>query len=189
MIAQGALLPSSHPPPHSHPSCLQHVQPIGLKPPRMEATTWSGKSYDFYSWLASTTHVFTFSNCHNTAKTQIMLQAMLLDKRGSFFNITDWNKFKNKLINDFGNVTAYRCEVQCQFNHSPRSDSMKELVDVLAPKVQQLVTTLNCLAIFHPTNKLLNLTLTPALNKAIISAPSFCHPPSIPCQSERFPLQ
>ena len=45
---------------------------------------------------------------------------------------------------------------------------MKELVNVLAPKVQQLVTTLNCLTIFHPMNKLHNLTLTPALNEAII---------------------
>ena len=42
MIAQEALLPSSHPPPPppSHPCCLQHVQPNGLKPPRMETTTW-----------------------------------------------------------------------------------------------------------------------------------------------------
>ena len=98
-----------------------------------------------------------------------MLQAMPLEKRGSFFNITDWNEFKIKLIDDFGNLTAFGCEVQHQFNHPPRSDSMKELVEILSPKVQQFVTTLNCLVIFHPTNKLHNLTLTPALNKAIIS--------------------
>ena len=105
-----------------------------------------------------------------------MLQNMPPDKKGSFFNINDWNKFMVKLINDFGNIAAFGREVQCQFNHPPRSDSMKELVEILAPKVQQLMTTLNCLSIFHPTNKLHNLTLTLAPNKAIIS-----HLPSAIC--------
>ena len=125
----------------------------------MEAITWSSKSYDFYTWLASTIHLFTFSNWDDTDKTQLMLRTMPLDKRGSFLNITNQNEFKNKLINDFGNVAAFGREVQRQFNQSPRSDSMKELVDVLAPKVQQLVTTLKCLANFHPSNKFHNLTL------------------------------
>ena len=47
--------------------------------------------------------------------------------------------------------------------------SIKELVEFLAPKVQNLVTNLECTAVFHSTNLLQNLTRTPALNKAIIN--------------------
>ena len=68
-------------PPPCQPHQHFHVQPIGLKPPRMEAPTWCGKHYDFYTWLASTIHLFTFSNSTNTAKTQILLQAMPLEKK------------------------------------------------------------------------------------------------------------
>ena len=120
---------------------------------------------------ASTIQLLTFSTCADTDKTQIMLQAMSFEKRDSFFKINDWDKFKNKFINDFGNVTAFGREVQHQFSLSPRTDSMKDFIKVLAPKVQQLVTNLDCIAVFHPTDLLHNLTLTPAINEATCLSP------------------
>ena len=77
-------------------------------------------------------------------------------------NITYWYEFNDKLISNFGNVAVCGQKVHCQFNISPRTDSMKELVEDLAPRVNTLVNTLNCIEIFHLLH---NLTLTPALNK------------------------
>ena len=66
-------------------------------------------------------------------------------------------------------MAAFGRKVQNQFSHLSKLDLIKELVEVLAPKVQQLVTNLDCIAVFHPTDLLNNPTLSLALNKAIIN--------------------
>ena len=90
----------------------QHHQPqtFGLKTPRMETPTWNGDRYSFYSWLSSCSKSFDQSNCNNIAITQLMLQAMPLDKKSSFNHIDGWEEFKSKLLNKFGNLEVFRRE-------------------------------------------------------------------------------
>ena len=90
---------------------------------------------------------------------------------------TDWNRFKDKLISSFGNVAAFKRKVHRQFNLSSRTNSIKELVGDLAPRMQTLVTTLESIAVFHPNDLLNKLTLTPPLKEAIIKhLPPVIHP-------------
>ena len=71
------------PPPASfaqQPQQHHQSQTIGLKTPRMETPTWNGDPYSFYSWLSSCSKSFDKSKCNNIARTQLMLQAMPLNK-------------------------------------------------------------------------------------------------------------
>ena len=78
----------------SLPNGLIHTQPTSppsasFKPPKLVPDNWSGQSYDFYPWLSSVLNGFTLTRCDYTAKLVLMLQAIPLNKRGSFNNIND----------------------------------------------------------------------------------------------------
>ena len=43
-------------------------------------------------------------NYDDSAKIQLLLQNMPLEKQSAFLHIEDWQEFKGKLIRDFGNL-------------------------------------------------------------------------------------
>ena len=91
-------IPFSTPPPPSS----------RFKPPRMEIPWWSGKNYEFYSWLSAYSRSLETTKCPEAPRTQMMFQALPLDKTPPFNNISDWVIFKKKLISKFGGI-PYLC--------------------------------------------------------------------------------
>ena len=56
-----------------------------FKPPKLVTATWSGQSYDFYPWLSSILRGFNLTKCDDSVKVVLTLQAIPLNKHGSFF--------------------------------------------------------------------------------------------------------
>ena len=74
----------------------------------------------------------TLPNLHST------LQAIPLNKRGSFDNINDWPSFKTRLIEEFGNIDIFGCEVNQILDLLPCYESVQEVAEDLAPKIKTL---------------------------------------------------
>ena len=130
----------------------QHHQPqtIGLKRPRMETPTWNGDQYSFYWWLSSRSKSFDQSNCNSTARTQLMLQAMLLNTKCAFIHMDSWEEFKSKLLNKFGNLEVFRREALKQFLQLDQPlHSMHDLTTLLAPRIDILKSYIKCVANFE----------------------------------------
>ena len=77
----------------SPPNGLTHSQPTpppsaSFKPPKLDTDKWGGISYNFYPWLSSILNGFNLTKCNDPVKLIITLQAIPLNKRGSFNNIT-----------------------------------------------------------------------------------------------------
>ena len=104
---------ASKPLPASPPNnSLTHTQPTpppsaSFKPPKLVTDNWSGQSYDFYPWRSSILNGFALTRCDDPAKLVLTLQAIQLNKRGSFNNINDWSSFKTRLIEEFGSIDAF----------------------------------------------------------------------------------
>ena len=139
----------------------------GFKPPRMEIPRWSGKSYEFYTWLSACSASFTITNCPEAARTQLMRQAMPLDKTPQFNNISDWNLFKKKLISEFGGISIFAREAHSVFNLIPVYESVQELVEDLAPKIKNLESIIESMKEYHSIDTLYNAVITPDLNNNI----------------------
>ena len=112
-------------PPHSPPNSLTHSQPTppppaSFKPPKLDTDKWSGLSYDFYPWLSSALNGYNLTKCADPARPLITIQAIPVDKRGSLNNITDWNVFKIKLIEEFGSIDIFGRDVNQIFALLPR---------------------------------------------------------------------
>ena len=161
---------------HSSPTSTaqqpqQHHQPqtIGLKTPRMETPTCNGDPYSFYLWLSTCSKSFDQSNCNSITKTQLMLQAMPLDKKSAFVHIDSSEEFKSKLINKFGNLEVFRREALKQFSQlDPPLHSMHDLTTLLAPRIDKLKSYIESVANFEEPEALYATTLSSALNNTII---------------------
>ena len=90
----------------------------GFKPPRMEISQWTGKSYKFNTWLSSCSWNFNFTHFSDAAKIQAMVQAMPLDKTPLFNNIIIWSDFKKKLITKFVGIPIFAREALALFSVS-----------------------------------------------------------------------
>ena len=156
-------------PPVTTPTQFSNPTPptAGFKPPRMEIPRWSGKSYEFYTWLSACSSSFTITNCPEAARTQLMRQAMPLDKTPQFNNISDWNLFKKKLISEFGGISIFAREAHSVFNLIPVYESVQELVEDLAPKIKNLESIIESMKEYHSVNLLYNAVITPDLNNNI----------------------
>ena len=117
-------------------------QTLGQKLPRLETPPWSGKSFDFNSWIPSCSKLFDQSNCETTAGAWHMLQAMPIDKK----SIDGWNKFTDKLIYNFGNIDVIRCKALNQFHQLEQTlQTMKDHAPQLAPMVSGLKSYIKCI--------------------------------------------
>ena len=98
-----------------------------------------------------------------------MFQALLLNKRGSFNNITDWPSFKARLIDEFGSVDIFGCETNHGvFNFLPQYEPVQEVAEDLTLKIKTLKANLEIVKKFHVLDDLYSVTLTHILNSNII---------------------
>ena len=122
---------ASTPLPVSPPNGLLHVQPTSpppasFKPPKLITETWSGQSYDFYPWLSSILNRFNLTKCADPVKLMLTLQAIPLNKKGPFNNISNWNEFKIKLIDKSGSIDIFGRDVNQIFNLLPGMNQSKK---------------------------------------------------------------
>ena len=119
-----SLTAAATPIPDSPPNGLLHANPTSpppasFKPPKLVTETWSSQSYEFYPWLSSILNGFNLTRCTDPVKLMLTLQALPLNKKGPFNNISDWNEFKIKLIDEFGSIDIFGRDVNQIFDLLP----------------------------------------------------------------------
>ena len=62
---------------------------------------------------------FNLTKCADPVKLMLTLQAIPLIKKGPFNNISDWNVFKAKLIDEFGSIDIFGRDVNQTFDLLP----------------------------------------------------------------------
>ena len=166
-IATNTPLPTS--PPNGRATNCHHSGPIAsFKPPKIATDTWSGQSYDFYPWLASVLNGFTLTGCADKVKLTLTLQAIPMDKKGPLNNITDWDEFKTKLIDEYGSIDLFGREVNQMFDLLPFYESVQEIAEDLSPKIKKLQSDLIIIKQFHDEEDLHSVALTHQLNQNIM---------------------
>ena len=90
----------------------------------------------------------------------LTLQAIPLNKKGPFNNISDWNKFKTKSINEFGSIDIFGRDVNKIFDLLPRYKSVQEVANNLSPKIKTLQANLEIMQQFHNVEDLHSVALT-----------------------------
>ena len=88
-----------------------------------------------------------------------MLQAITLNKRGSFNNI-DWPSFKTRLIEEFGSNDIFGWDINQIFDLLPCYESVQEVAEDLAPKIKTLQANLEIFKQFHKVEDLHGIALT-----------------------------
>ena len=73
---------------------------------------------------------------------QLTLNAILVDKKGPLNNITDWNNFKIKLIEEFRSIDIFGREVNQIFDLLPHYESVQEVAEDLPSKIKTFKPTL-----------------------------------------------
>ena len=83
-------IPSPESPPNGQVPAVPVPPPsASFKPPKLVTDNWSGLSYDFYPWVSSVLKGFTLTRCDDPAKLLLTLQAIPLNKKGSFNSINN----------------------------------------------------------------------------------------------------
>ena len=118
---------------------------------------------DFYPWFSSVLNGFTLTRCNNPAKLVLTLQAIPLNKRGSFNTITNWTNFKARVIEEFGSIDIFGRDVNQIFDLLPCYESVQEVAEDLAPKIKTLLANLEIIQQFHNVEDLHNVAITPNL--------------------------
>jgi len=93
--------------------------------------------------------------------------AIPLDKKGPLNNITDWNNFKIKLIEELRSINIFG-DVNQIFNLLPQYESVQEVAEDLSPKIKTLKANLEIIQQFPNVEDLQSITLTQHLVKNII---------------------
>ena len=164
-IATNAPLPPS--PPNGQATNYHYPTPLAsFKPPKI--STWSGQTYNFYPWLASILNGFTLTGCADKVKLTLTLQAIPMDKKGPLNNITDWDEFKTKLVEEYRSIDIFGREVNQIFDLLPYYESVQEVAEDLSPKIKKLQFDLIIIQQFHDVENLHSVALTQHLIQSII---------------------
>ena len=139
-----------------------------FKPPKLVTANWSGQSYDFYPWLSSIQRGFNLTRCDDSVKVVLTLQAIPLNKQGSFVHITNWQDFKTCLIEEFGSIDTFGRDVNQLFDLLPRYESIQEVAEDLSTKIKTLQANLKVIQQFHDLEDLQSVALTQSLVHNII---------------------
>ena len=97
-----SLLPSLLPPHLLPTSLLPPPLSPDLNPPGWKCLNGPLKITNFDFWLFACFRNFDSTQCPETAKAQMIIQAMPLDKIPPFRNIIKWSNFKKNKISEFG---------------------------------------------------------------------------------------
>ena len=175
-IATSTPLPNSPPngwvPAHPAPP-----PSASFKAPKL----FTDNCYDFYPWLSSVQNSFTLTRCNDPAKLVLTLQAIPLNKRCFFNNITNWTSFKTRLIEEFGSIDIFGRDVNKIFYLFPCYESVQEVAEDLSPKIKTLLANLEIIQQFHEVEDLHNVALTLNLVQTSWRASlwKWCHPSTI----------
>ena len=96
-----------------------------MKINKSDTPTWSGETYDLYSWLTECETVFTAAAVELDTRGHLMRQAMPSSKRKALTNILEWEEFKNHLILEYGSLHEFGCSVRNKFLHLPQFSTRK----------------------------------------------------------------
>ena len=154
------------------PLSPQHnQQPLAsFKPPKLNTLSWSGKSADFYPLLSNILNGFNLTRAADMVKVALTLQAIPLNKRGPFNNITEWKTFKTKLIEEFGSIDIFGRGVNQVFNLLPRYESVQEVAEDLSHKIKILQANLEIMQDFHDKEDFHSVPLTQPLVQNIMKS-------------------
>ena len=97
---------------------IQHLLPVS-RPLNLSLPTGVASS------MISILHGFTLNTCDDSVKLVLTLNAIPLDKKVPLNNITDWNSFKIKLIEEFRSRDIFGREVNQIFDLLPHYESIK----------------------------------------------------------------
>ena len=139
-----------------------------MKINKFDTPTWSGETYDLYSWLAECETVFTAAAVEFNARGHLMRQAMSSSKRKPLTNILEWDEFKSRLILEYGSLHEFGRSVQNQFLHLSQFSTKREVAEILAPKLKELKTVIECVGSYHNISTVQNIILNTTLNEAIV---------------------
>ena len=141
-----------------------------MKLPKLDIPTWSGETFKFYNWLSSCQNLFNLTSCSPATKTQIMFQALPLNKNRPFLGITDWDKLFSRLEQEFGSIQEFGHSVSIQFQHLTPCSTRREVAETLAPMVRRLSSTIANVRTFKNNPETLKITMLSAtLNQSIIN--------------------
>ena len=161
----------STPLPSSLPSNKRVQQPsASFKPPKLIIENWSIQTYDFYTWLSSFLHGFNLAQCDNPGKLHHTLHAIPLNKRGPLNHINDWDTFRVSLIEEVGSINVFGREVNQLFDVLPPYESVQEVAEDLAPKINTLQSNLKTMGQFQKLEHLRSVAITQSLNQNIMKS-------------------
>ena len=86
-----------------------------------------------------------------------------MDKQSLLNNVTEWDLFKERLIEEFGSIDVYGRDVNQDFALLPRFESVQECAEILTPKLKKLQSNLKIMQQFFDMEDLHSVTLTQAL--------------------------
>ena len=73
-----------------------------MKINKLDTPTWSGETYDLYTWLVECETVFTAPAAEFNTWSYLMRQAMPSNKRKPLLSIIEWYEFKSRLTLEYG---------------------------------------------------------------------------------------
>ena len=91
-----------------------------------------------------------------------------MDKQGLLNDVTEWEPFKARLIEEFGSIDIYGRDINMDFGCLPRFESVLECAEILTPKIKKLQSNLNIMQEFFNLDDLHNVTLTQQLVQNIM---------------------
>ena len=97
-----------------------------------------------------------------------MRQAMPLPKRKPLTNILEWDEFKSHLILEYCSLHEFGHSVQQQFLHISQYSTKREVAEILAPRIKELISVIECVGIYHNISTVQNIILNTTLNQAIV---------------------
>ena len=166
-FAANTPLPSS--PPNGSTSTLPNPSPYAhFKAPKVSAPKWNGKIHEFYTWLYNLLNGFKLADCPDQIKLKLTLEAIPMDKQGLLNDVTEWDLFKERLIEEFGSIDVYGRDVNQDFALLPRFESVQECAETLTPKIKKLQSNLKIMQQFFDIEDLRSATLTQPLVQNIM---------------------
>ena len=96
-----------------------------------------------------------------------MHQAMP-SKRKPLTNILEWDELKSRLIPEYGNLHEFGRSVKNQFLHLLQFLTKREVAEILAPRIKELISVIECVGIYHNISTVQNIILNTTLNQAIV---------------------
>ena len=100
---------------------------------KLDTPTWSGETYDLYTWLSECETVFTTAAVEPNTRAHLLRQAMPSSKRKPLINILEWDDFKRSLFLEYGSFHEFGRSVQSQFLHLPQFSTKREVAEIQAP--------------------------------------------------------